>query len=84
VHILDQLESKCPVQEKSNLRIQLKFEKLIGKTRKVLDDLEEILTACDAQLDDVTILLYDKASYQNYAIKKIPPARSTVIHTKKY
>ncbi|CAG8721943.1 hypothetical protein RhiirA5_505431 [Rhizophagus irregularis] len=37
----------------------IKFEELIKKTSKILDDLEEILT-CDAKLDDVIILLYDR------------------------
>ncbi|RGB36077.1 hypothetical protein C1646_697940 [Rhizophagus diaphanus] len=61
-YILDQLESKRPEKEKGISRIQIKFEELNNKTSKILDDLEEILVACDANLDDVKILLYDKAT----------------------
>ncbi|CAB4433970.1 unnamed protein product [Rhizophagus irregularis] len=61
-YILDQLESKRPEKEKGISRIQIKFEELNNKTSKILDDLEEILAACDANLDDVKILLYDKAT----------------------
>lgn len=58
--ILDRLERKCPAQ-KGDLRRQRKFEELINKTSKVLDDLEEILALCGARLTDVSLLLNDKA-----------------------